>query len=134
MQLAELKKKHPEIRADFTIDQHWERYTATEHGMWRTLFERQSQILRGRACDEFLAGLRSLHLVPDQIPDFERASDQLQKLTGWRTVAVPSLVPDEIFQVSIQQLEAWAIDHFGADRMDVPHIRTHQFVVHKTRI
>jgi len=97
MQLAELKKKHPEIRADFTIDQHWERYTATEHSMWRTLFERQSQILRGRACDEFLAGLRSLHLVPDQIPDFERASDKLEKMTGWRTVAVPSLVPDEVF-------------------------------------
>jgi phenylalanine-4-hydroxylase len=36
-------------------------------------------------------------LVPDQIPDFERASDKLEKLTGWRTVAVPSLVPDDVF-------------------------------------
>lgn len=97
MQLAELKKTHPEIRPDFTIDQHWERYTAAEHGVWRTLFERQSQILKGRACDEFLSGLTSLYLVPDQIPDFERASDKLEKLTGWRTVAVPSLVPDDVF-------------------------------------
>jgi len=70
-------------------------------------------------------------------------------VAGWETTSTPRLaverissrlwsrtwlVPDEIFQVSIQQLEAWAIDHFGADRMDVPHIRTHQFVVHKTRI
>jgi phenylalanine-4-hydroxylase len=97
MQLAELKKTHPEIRSDFTIDQQWERYTAAEHGVWRTLFERQSQILKGRACDEFLSGLTSLHLVSDQIPDFERASDKLEKLTGWRTVAVPSLVPDDVF-------------------------------------
>jgi phenylalanine-4-hydroxylase len=97
MQLAELKKTFPEICPDFTIDQHWERYTTSEHGVWRTLFERQSEILKGRACDEFLSGLTSLHLVPDQIPDFERASDKLEKLTGWRTVAVPSLVPDDVF-------------------------------------
>ena len=95
--LDELRQTHPEIRSDYTIDQHWERYTSADHAVWRTLFERQSQILPGRACDEFLQGLRNLHLVPDQIPDFERASDQLQKLTGWRTVAVPSLVPDDIF-------------------------------------
>jgi phenylalanine-4-hydroxylase len=95
--LDELRQKHPEIRTDFTIDQHWERYTSADHAVWRTLFERQSQILPGRACDEFLDGLKNLNLVADEIPDFERASDQLQKLTGWRTVAVPSLVPDDIF-------------------------------------
>ncbi len=95
--LDELRKKHPEIRSDFTIDQHWERYTAADHAVWRALFERQSQILPGRACDEFLAGLKGLQLVPDRIPDFEQASDKLQKLTGWRTVAVPSLVPDDVF-------------------------------------
>ncbi|MBI3677209.1 MAG: phenylalanine 4-monooxygenase [Proteobacteria bacterium] len=95
--LDELKRKHPEIRPDFTIDQHWERYSAAEHGVWKTLFERQSKVLPGRACSEFMAGLKNLHLGPDQIPDFERASDTLEKLTGWRTVAVPSLVPDDIF-------------------------------------
>jgi len=95
--LDELRSKHPEIRADFTIDQHWERYGATEHGIWRTLFERQAKVLPGRACKEFLDGLRNLTLVADRIPDFERLSDALEKLTGWRIVAVPSLVPDAIF-------------------------------------
>ena len=95
--LVELKSRHPEIRADFTIDQHWQRYGAAEHGMWRTLFERQTRVLPGRACDEFLEGLENLKLVSDQIPDFERLSDQLEKLTGWRVVAVPALVPDAIF-------------------------------------
>jgi phenylalanine-4-hydroxylase len=95
--LDELRKTHPEIRPDFTIDQHWERYSAAEHAVWRTLFERQAAILPGRACDEFLDGLNKLSLVPDRIPDFERASDALEKLTGWRAVAVPSLVPDDIF-------------------------------------
>jgi phenylalanine-4-hydroxylase len=37
--------------ADWTIDQGWENYTAEEHRVWKTLFERQSKLLPGRACD-----------------------------------------------------------------------------------
>ncbi len=95
--LDQLRLKHPEIAADFTIDQHWERYGADEHGMWRTLYERQAKVLPGRAAQEFLDGLAKLDLVSDRIPEFERLSDGLEKLTGWRVVAVPSLVPDDIF-------------------------------------
>ena len=95
--LDSLRARHPEIRSDYTIDQHWERYSPAQHGTWRTLFEHQAKILPGRACDEFLAGLNSLNLVSDQIPNFDRLSDELGKLTGWRVVAVPSLVPDDVF-------------------------------------
>ena len=93
----ELKAIHPELRTDFTIDQHWERYSAAEHGVWQTLFAHQMQVLPGRACQEFLDGVAKLHLAEDRIPEFERASDTLEKITGWRVVAVPSLVPDDIF-------------------------------------
>ena len=41
--LDELRTAHPEIRSDFTIDQHWERYSAAEHAVWRTLFHRQAE-------------------------------------------------------------------------------------------
>jgi phenylalanine-4-hydroxylase len=95
--LDQHRVRHPEIRADFTINQHWDRYSAEEHGVWRTLYERQSKVLPGRACDEFLDGLKRLELVSDQIPDLERMSDTLEKITGWRVVAVPSLVPDDVF-------------------------------------
>jgi len=95
--LDSLRRQHPEIRSDFTIDQHWERYDSAQHAMWRSLFERQAKILPGRACGEFLDGLAKLRLVSDSIPDFDRLSDDLSKLTGWRVVAVPSLVPDDIF-------------------------------------
>src|SRR5260221_657942 len=98
MQTVEsLRAKHPEIRPDFTIDQHWERYGAAQHGVWRTLFDHQLGVLKGRACAEFLDGLKKLELVSDRIPDFEQLSKNLGLLTGWRIVAVPSLVPDEIF-------------------------------------
>lgn len=95
--LEQHRSAHPEIRSDFTIDQHWERYSSDEHAVWRTLFERQAQILPGRACPEFLDGLKKLNLVSDRIPEFNRLSDDLMKATGWRVVAVPSLVPDAVF-------------------------------------
>jgi len=84
-------------RADWTIDQGWEAYTPAEHGVWKTLFERQSKLLPGRACDEFVDGMRKLPIGADQIPDFRRLSDVLMKKTGWQVVAVPGLVPDEVF-------------------------------------
>lgn len=83
--------------ADWTIDQGWENYTAEEHRVWKTLFERQSKLLPGRACDEFIQGMRKLTMDTDQIPDFRRLSEVLMKRTGWQVVAVPGLVPDEVF-------------------------------------
>jgi len=94
--LAAGEAQRPE-RADWTIDQGWESYTAQEHGVWKTLFERQSRLLIGRACDEFLSGMAELPIGADQIPDFHRLSDILMLRTGWQVVAVPGLVPDEVF-------------------------------------
>jgi len=84
-------------RADWTIAQGWERYTAAEHGVWKTLYERQTKLLPGCACDEFVQGMQSLPIGADEIPDFRRLSDVLMKATGWQVVAVPGLVPDEVF-------------------------------------
>lgn len=84
-------------RADWTIDQGWERYTAEEHATWRTLYERQTKLLLGRACDEFVQGMRALPIGAERIPDFRRLSDVLMQHTGWQVVAVPGLVPDEVF-------------------------------------
>ena len=84
-------------RPDWTIDQGWARYTAEEHAVWKTLFERQSRLLPGRACDEFIRGMSDLPIGPDQIPNFEQLSEALMKRTGWQVVAVPGLVPDDVF-------------------------------------
>src|SRR3954447_26797556 len=62
-------------RPDWTIDQGWETYTAEEHAVWKTLFERQTKLLVGRACDEFVQGMQDLPMRADQIPDFRRLSD-----------------------------------------------------------
>jgi phenylalanine-4-hydroxylase len=88
---------HAPERTDWTIPQGWEHYSAEEHGVWKTLFERQSRLLPGRACAEFLRGMHDLPIGADQIPDFRRLSEVLMQRTGWQVVAVPGLVPDEVF-------------------------------------
>ncbi|MES2482176.1 MAG: phenylalanine 4-monooxygenase [Pseudomonadota bacterium] len=84
-------------RADWTIDQNWAAYTAQEYAVWKTLFERQCKLLPGRACDAFIQGMKDLPIDSHQIPDFEALSETLGKRTGWQVVAVPGLVPDNVF-------------------------------------
>ncbi|MDB5447813.1 MAG: phhA [Phenylobacterium sp.] len=87
----------PGARPDWTIDQGWDGYTPAEHEVWTTLYERQRELLPGRACDPFLRGLEALDLHRAGIPDFRRINEELERLTGWTVVAVPGLVPDEVF-------------------------------------
>jgi phenylalanine-4-hydroxylase len=82
---------------DWTIDQGWEHYSVAEHAVWRKLFERQSRLLPGRACDAFVDGMRQLPISAAQIPDFRQLSEVLLASTGWQIVAVPGLVPDDVF-------------------------------------
>ena len=85
------------VRPDFIIEQNWQAYNEEEHAIWRLLFERQQRLLVGRACCEYLEGLNGLGVAADGIPDFHRLSDILERATGWRIVAVPGLVPDDVF-------------------------------------
>ncbi|MFO1193323.1 MAG: phenylalanine 4-monooxygenase [Rhodoferax sp.] len=84
-------------REDGTIDQDWARYSARDHAVWRTLFERQTRLLPGRACDAFLDGMARLPIGAEGIPDFDALSEVLLRQTGWQVVAVPGLVPDAVF-------------------------------------
>ncbi|MEL6830992.1 MAG: phenylalanine 4-monooxygenase, partial [Pseudomonadota bacterium] len=82
---------------DYTIDQAWETYSKQEHNRWDRLFARQVDVLRHRACTEYLEAMKSLRLSERGIPNMERLSDRLEVATGWRVVPVADLVPDEIF-------------------------------------
>ncbi|MGE5272079.1 MAG: phenylalanine 4-monooxygenase [Thiohalocapsa sp.] len=81
----------------YIIEQNWAAYRDEEHAIWRLLFERQQRLLLGRACDEYLDGIGRLGVAAGGIPDFVRLSDILESATGWRIVAVPDLVPDDVF-------------------------------------
>lgn len=88
-------------RPDWAISQDWSGYSEDEHAIWRTLFARQAELLRDRAAPEFLDGVARLGIdgAPgaDGIPDFRRLNDVLGRATGFQIVAVPGLVPDDVF-------------------------------------
>ncbi|WP_295848507.1 phenylalanine 4-monooxygenase [Tardiphaga sp.] len=84
-------------RSDFTLEQDWSSYSTAEHDRWDRLFARAQTVLQGRACDEFLAAMKTLQLSESGIPDLDKLSARLKPLTGWEVVAVAELVPDDIF-------------------------------------
>ncbi|HLK23380.1 MAG TPA: phenylalanine 4-monooxygenase, partial [Caulobacteraceae bacterium] len=87
----------PGAAPDWTIPQDWGSFTPEQHARWDTLFARQSALLPGRAVDAFLRGLDVLRLSKPGIPDFAELNAHLGERTGWSVVAVPGLVPDEVF-------------------------------------
>jgi phenylalanine-4-hydroxylase len=97
MVLAEISETPRSTRPDGVIPQNWSAYTAAEHAVWTTLYERQAALLPGRACQAFLDGLTALDLGQGGIPDFADLNERLGALTGWTVVAVPGLVSDPVF-------------------------------------
>lgn len=85
------------VMNDWTVPQRWQDYSAAEHGVWDSLFARQRRQLQTRATQAFLDGLEVLELSRGGIPDFAELSERLAARTGWRVVAVPGLVPDDVF-------------------------------------
>lgn len=87
----------PGAAADWTVPQDWASYSAAEHAMWDRLFARQANMLPTRVIPAFMEGLDVLRMSKPGIPDFDELNDRLFRATGWQVVAVPGLVPDEIF-------------------------------------
>lgn len=67
-------------------------YSAEESRIWKTLFERQVKLLPGRACDEFINGLKTLGINSDAIPQIPDLSRCLKVETGWQVSAVAALI------------------------------------------
>ncbi len=81
---------------DYTCPQNWGSYTEADHDTYRRLYERQSALLPGLACDAFIEALPSLG-IKDRIPRFEEINERLKPATGWEIVAVPGLIPERPF-------------------------------------
>lgn len=67
-------------------------YTAEEQSIWGALYARQTELLPGRAADEFLRGLAALDLAHDRIPALAAVSAKLDQATGWKIARTPGLL------------------------------------------
>lgn len=82
---------------EYVVPQQWESFTSDDHDVWDLLFARQVDLLGTRVVSPFLDGIDLLSLDHPGVPDVDGLNALLEPRTGWRTVAVRGLVPDEIF-------------------------------------
>src|SRR5690606_26226721 len=76
------------------VDQPWDSYTEEDHATWSILFNRQREILKGRACAEFIENQQRFGMSAEQIPRFEDINELLAKTTGWKLIGVEGLLPE----------------------------------------
>lgn len=72
-------------------------YAQVQHDTWKTLFARQSQLLEGRVCEEYIAGRNVLNYESDRVPSLADLSEKMRSCTGWQSVRVNGYVPEPVF-------------------------------------
>jgi phenylalanine-4-hydroxylase len=76
------------------VEQPWSSYSTTDHHVWASLFERQQQLLVGRASGEFLHTQRTMGMSAHEIPKFDDLNRMLRATTGWEIIGVQGLLPE----------------------------------------
>lgn len=72
-------------------------WTADENKTWNTLITRQSEIVKTRACPEFLEGLNRIGFSQDRVPQHTEINKRLKDFSGWEVEVVPALIPAKEF-------------------------------------
>ena len=76
------------------VEQPWQDYKAEDHATWGTLYQRQRELLVGRASEEFLQAQDAMGMTPHAIPRFDQLNEVLGAATGWTLVGVEGLLPE----------------------------------------
>ena len=76
------------------VEQPWDAYSDTDHGVWQTLFRRQTAQLGQQACREFLEATEAMGMSDAGIPKFSDLNAVLKPRTGWEIIGVEGLLPE----------------------------------------
>ncbi|MDQ3287123.1 MAG: phenylalanine 4-monooxygenase [Pseudomonadota bacterium] len=82
------------VYATGIVEQPWDDYSASDHAVWRQLYERQREVLVGRASDAFLQAQDAMGMTPDRIPKFSDLNAIMRDATGWEIIGVEGLLPE----------------------------------------
>jgi phenylalanine-4-hydroxylase len=72
-------------------------YSEEEHGTWKLLLEKQLSLMEGRACHEFIEGVRAVDFPAEHIPALRDISARIERATGWQLIRVDGLVHPKDF-------------------------------------
>ena len=85
-----------DLRPDYTVVQDYSTYAEADQDRWRRLHSRQMRLVAERACPEFLRVVGTLG-YDSGVPRFDEVNERLGRATGWQVVAVPGLLPEQVF-------------------------------------
>jgi phenylalanine-4-hydroxylase len=105
----------------FAVPQQWDSFTQEDHAVWDLLFGRQVALLGSRAVTPFFDGLDLLRLSRPGVPELAELNRILEPRTGWRVVAVPGLVPDNIFFAMLTQ-RVFPVGNFIRKRVELDYL------------
>lgn len=78
-------------------------YTSEEDQIWSELYSRQMTLLQGKACDEYLEGVKTLGLNDRKVPQLRDVDRRLHDTTGFGVEGVPALIPPSRFYELLSQ-------------------------------
>lgn len=94
-------------------------YPEQDHANWRFLFERQMEMLPGRAGEDFLRGVEILGMTPERIPALSELSRRMEAATGWRIARIPGLLHERDFFTLLANRLFPSTDYIrGTDELD----------------
>ena len=105
----------------YVVPQRWEHFSAEDHAVWDLLFARQVDLLGSRVVAPFLDGIDLLRLDHPGVPELAELNRRLERRTGWRTVAVPGLVPDDIFFAMLRE-RVFPVGNFIRKREEIDYL------------
>ena len=78
-------------------------YTTEDRAVWKTLFNRQFELLKPLVSDEYLKALQAIGFTPNKIPDFTEVNQILQHHTSWSLEVVPNISAQKEFFTFLSQ-------------------------------
>ncbi len=72
-------------------------YTPQDFEVWKTLFNRQLELLKPIVSVEYLNALSIINFTQDKIPDFDEVNTILKSTTSWSLKVVPSISEQKEF-------------------------------------
>jgi len=82
---------------DYGLRQAYDLYSDESHKVWQILFDRQMEVLPGRASTAYFEGIKKTGFMRELIPNFDKVNVRLRQATNWGVIVVPGLIPNKPF-------------------------------------
>jgi phenylalanine-4-hydroxylase len=75
-------------------------WSEAENQTWQTLYNRQVEIVRDRACREYIKGIDLLKMSSRHVPQLTELTEAFKQTTSWSVVPVPAMIkPEQFFEL-----------------------------------